>query len=160
MHLAQDLGNGRLALLRLAEALGQHLDAEADVALLVAGDVVHALAEPGHRAGLVEEVLDEVLPGLGEGRLDDHVVEGDGLRELGERAVVAELLAHPVEAVEDVPVSPARAGPRCRRASSRSTSPAPITSLKKRWKNTEWRASSTCCVARKYFCSSFGAASM
>ncbi len=38
--------------------------------------------------------------------------------------------------------------------------PAPITSLKKRWKKTEWRASSTCWVARKYFCSSFGAASM
>ena len=30
----------------------------------------------------------------------------------------------------------------------------------KRWKNTAWRASSTCWVARKYFCSSSGAASM
>jgi hypothetical protein len=38
--------------------------------------------------------------------------------------------------------------------------PAPITSRKKRWKKTAWRASSTCWVARKYFCSSLGAASM
>jgi hypothetical protein len=30
----------------------------------------------------------------------------------------------------------------------------------KRWKKTACRASSTCCVARKYFCSSRGAASM
>ena len=37
-----------------------------------------------------------------------------------------------------------------------SVSPAPMTSLKKRWKKTAWRASSTCWVARKYFCSSFG----
>src|SRR5687767_11286371 len=36
----------------------------------------------------------------------------------------------------------------------------PITSRKKREKKTEWRASSTCWVARKYFCSSRGAASM
>ena len=39
-------------------------------------------------------------------------------------------------------------------------SPASITSRKKRWKKTACRASSTCWVARKYFCSSFGAASM
>ena len=37
---------------------------------------------------------------------------------------------------------------------------APITSLKNRWKKMAWRASSTCCVVRKYFCSSVGAASM
>ena len=39
-------------------------------------------------------------------------------------------------------------------------SPSPTTSCMKRLKKTLWRASSTCCVARKYFCSSSGAASM
>ena len=39
-------------------------------------------------------------------------------------------------------------------------SPRSTTSCMKRWKKTEWRASSTCWVARKYFCSSRGAASM
>ena len=39
-------------------------------------------------------------------------------------------------------------------------SPSPTTSSMKRLKNTAWRASSTCWVARKYFCSSSGAASM
>ena len=38
--------------------------------------------------------------------------------------------------------------------------PMPATSSMKRLKKTAWRASSTCCVARKYFCSSSGAASM
>jgi hypothetical protein len=43
-----------------------------------------------------------------------------------------------------------------------ATVPSPIstTSCMKRLKNTAWRASSTCCVVRKYFCSSRGAASM
>ena len=39
-------------------------------------------------------------------------------------------------------------------------SPASTTSRMKRPKKTAWRASSTCWVARKYFCSSRGAASM
>ena len=39
-------------------------------------------------------------------------------------------------------------------------SPTPTTSFMKRLKKTLWRASSTCCVAMKYFCSSSGAASM
>ncbi len=39
-------------------------------------------------------------------------------------------------------------------------SPTPTTSSMKRLKKTAWRASSTCWVARKYFCSSRGAASM
>jgi len=39
-------------------------------------------------------------------------------------------------------------------------SPRPATSSMKRWKKTAWRASSDCCVVRKYFCSSRGAASM
>ena len=36
----------------------------------------------------------------------------------------------------------------------------PMTSLKKREKKIAWRASSTCWVVMKYFCSSSGAASM
>ena len=39
-------------------------------------------------------------------------------------------------------------------------SPRSTTSCMKRLKKTAWRASSTCCVVRKYFCSSRGAASM
>ena len=39
-------------------------------------------------------------------------------------------------------------------------SPIPHTSCMNRLKKTAWRASSTCWVARKYFCSSVGAASM
>ena len=39
-------------------------------------------------------------------------------------------------------------------------SPRSTTSCMKRAKKTAWRASSTCWVARKYFCSSRGAASM
>jgi hypothetical protein len=38
--------------------------------------------------------------------------------------------------------------------------PMPTTSCMKRLKKIACRASSTCCVARKYFCSSSGAASM
>jgi hypothetical protein len=48
-------------------------------------------------------------------------------------------------------------------AASREPVPSPgtpATSRMKRLKNTAWRASSTCCVARKNFCSSRGAASM
>ena len=37
--------------------------------------------------------------------------------------------------------------------------PMPATSDMKRLKKTAWRASSTCWVVRKYFCSSSGAAS-
>ena len=37
--------------------------------------------------------------------------------------------------------------------------PMPTTSFMKRLKKTAWRASSTCWVVRKYFCSSSGAAS-
>ena len=47
-------------------------------------------------------------------------------------------------------------------SSAAATVPSPrsTTSCMKRLKNTAWRASSTCWVARKYFCSSRGAASM
>src|SRR5581483_4057653 len=105
--LAQELDHRGLALLRGGEHLAQRLDAEADVALLVAGDVPHSLAERRHRARLREVVLVEVLAGLGQGRLDDHVIERDRLGELGQGAVARQLLAHAVEPVEDVAVAPA-----------------------------------------------------
>ena len=57
-----------------------------------------------------EEVLDEVLAGLGEAALDDQVVEGDRLRVLGQRAVLAQFLGHHVEAVEDAAVAPVELG--------------------------------------------------
>ncbi len=41
-------------------------------------------------------------PGLGERGLDDDVVERDRRGELGRRAVGAQLVGHPVEAVEDL----------------------------------------------------------
>jgi hypothetical protein len=49
-----------------------------------------------------------MLAGLRERRFDDHVVERDRLGELRQGAVLAQLLRHPVEAVEDAPVSPAQ----------------------------------------------------
>jgi hypothetical protein len=76
------------------------------VALLVARDVRHPLGEAGHGARLGEVVLDVVLAGLRERRLDDHVVEGDRAGEVGQRAVPAQVRRHPVEAVEDVSVPP------------------------------------------------------
>ena len=64
--------------------------------------------KPGIVPSLDEEVLDEVLAGLGQRRLDDQVVEGDRLREVRQRAVAAQLVGHPVEAVEDLAVAPAQ----------------------------------------------------
>ena len=88
------------------EQFGEDFDAEADVALLVAGDVHHPGAEPGHRLLLGEEVLDEVLARLGEAALDDQVVERDRLRVLRQRGVVAQFDRHPVEPIEDAEVAP------------------------------------------------------
>ena len=109
-RLPQQLDHRRPVLLPagvpLGEQFGEHLDAEADVALLVLGDVLHAGAEAGHRPFLGQEVLDEVLAGLGEAALDDQVVERDRLRVLGERAVLLQFLRHHVEAVEDAVVAP------------------------------------------------------
>ena len=51
-------------------------------------------------------------------------------------------------------------GSVARSASATVPSPRSTTSCMKRWKKIEWRASSTCWVVRKYFCSSSGAASM
>ena len=94
----------------VGEQLGEHFDPEADVALLVLGDVLHPRAEAGHRVFGGEEVLDEVLARLGEAALDDQVVEGDRLRVLGQRAVLAQFLRHLVEPVEDAVVAPVELG--------------------------------------------------
>ena len=106
-QLLEQLDHRLLALLGFLEELREHLDAEADVALFVAGDVRHPLAEAGHRAGVGEVVLDEMLPRLRQGRLDDHVVERDRAGEVRQRAVAPQVVGHPVEAVEDVPIAPA-----------------------------------------------------
>ncbi len=82
--------------------VAQQLDAEADVALLVGRDVLHALAEGGQLLALFEVAADEVLPGLCERGLDHHVVERDGRGQLRGRAVLAQLVGHRVEAVEDL----------------------------------------------------------
>src|SRR4051794_38672386 len=129
------------------------------MALLVAGDLLHPGAEAGHGAGLGEEVLDEMLPGLGHRRLDDHVVERDRLGELGEGAVGLQLLHHPLETAEDVLVSPAELGLREVEAVG-DAALDPDDLLEEAVEEDRVRASSTCWVARKYFCSSFGAASM
>jgi hypothetical protein len=47
-----------------------------------------------------------VLAGLGERGLDHEVVERHRGGELGRRAVAAQLVGHPVEALEDLPVAP------------------------------------------------------
>jgi hypothetical protein len=101
-----------------------------------------------------------VLAGLGEAALDDQVVEGDRLRVLRQRAVLAQFVGHPVEAVEDAAVAPVELRQGGGEGRWIESPPTPITSLKKRWKKTEWRTSSTCWVARKYCCSSVGAAVM
>ena len=129
------------------------------MALLVLGDVLHALAEPGEQVAVLEVAGDEVLAGLGERGLDDDVVERDRLGELGNRAVAPQLVGHALEPVEDL----AKPQVSCGRIASRASPavpPMPTTSSMKRLKKIAWRASSTCCVARKYFCSSSGAASM
>ena len=82
--------------------VGQELHAEADVALLVGGDVRHALAEGRQLVAFLQVAADEVLAGLGERGLDHDVVERHRRRELGGRAVGAQLVGHPVEAVEDL----------------------------------------------------------
>ena len=101
-----------------------------------------------------------MLPGLGERGLDDDVVERHRLGELGLRVVAAQLVGHPVQAAEDLAVAPGDLAGGGAQAAGHVPSPAPTTSCMKRLKKTEWRASSTCWVARKYFCSSSGAASM
>ena len=78
-----------------AVQVGQQLHAEADVALLVGGDVLHALAERRQLVALFEVAADEVLARLGERRLDHDVVERHRRGELGGGAVGAQLVGHP-----------------------------------------------------------------
>src|SRR4029079_10017970 len=112
-HLAHD-ADDRLGdlLRRVTVELRQQLDAEADVALLVERDVPHALAEAGEDVVALEVVLDHVLAGLGEARLDDDVVERHRRGEHARRPVPAQLAGHPVEAREDLAVDPGQLGPR------------------------------------------------
>ena len=72
------------------------------MALLVGGDVLHALAERGQLVALLQVAADEVLAGLGERRLDHDVVERHRGGELGGRVVGAQLVGHAVEAIEDL----------------------------------------------------------
>jgi hypothetical protein len=85
-----------------AVEIGEELDPEADVSLLVGGDVRHPLAEGRELVALLQIAADEVLPGLGERCLDDDVVERHGGGQLGGRAVGAQLVGHRVQAVEDL----------------------------------------------------------
>ena len=62
--------------------------------------------KPGIVPSLVKKSSMKCWPGLRERRLDDHVVERDRLAELGQRAVAAQLVGHPVEPVEDLAVAP------------------------------------------------------
>ena len=79
------------------------------MALLVGGDVLHALAERGQLVAFLQVAADEVLAGLRERGLDHDVVERHRRRELRGRAVGAQLVGHRVEAVEDL----AKAGVSC-----------------------------------------------
>ena len=90
----------------VAVEVGEELDAEGDVALLVDRDVAHPLAEAGQQVQALERRLDQVLAGLGERALDDDVVERHGLGERPRRVVGAQLVGHPVQAAEDLAVAP------------------------------------------------------
>ena len=102
-HLAQQLRDRVRHLRVLAPEVGEQLHAEADVALLVVGDVAHPGAERGQDVAPREVVLDEVLAGLREGGLDDDVVERHALGELGPRPVAAQLVGVAVEVLERAP---------------------------------------------------------
>ena len=139
----------------------QQLDAEADVALLVLGDVDHALAEAGQQLALREVVLDVVLAGLGERRLDDEVVHRHGARERGARAVAAQDVGDLVEQRERPSKAPRELGlGGAQRLGDRAVAALDDLVHEAVKEDRGWRASSTCWVARKYFCSSSGAASM
>jgi hypothetical protein len=108
--LAQLLGDRRLDLGVLGGEVAQQLHAEADVALLVERDVAHARAEARQQLAVVEVGLDEVLPRLGERRLDDQVVHGHGLGELRSRAIAAQLVRDAVQHLEGAAEAPGELG--------------------------------------------------
>ena len=89
--------------------LAQEARAEGHVPVLVAGDLVEALAEAGQGAHLLVVLEDEVLPGEGEHPLDDHVVERDRLHQQLEvlraaRQAVHAALQHLVEELVELGV--------------------------------------------------------
>src|SRR5205807_1424967 len=92
------------------DQVGEQLDPEADVALLVEGHVAHALAEAGQDVLALQVALDEVLPRLGQRGLDDQVVQGDRRRQLGPGPVAAQLLAHAVKPGEGLAEAPGQLG--------------------------------------------------
>jgi hypothetical protein len=108
--LVQRLGDGVDALWVLSREVVQQLDSEADVALLVERDLLHAGTEGGQDVALLQVALDEVLAGLGERGLDDQVVEEDRLGQLGARAVPAQLVGHGVEPLEHHAEAPGQLG--------------------------------------------------
>ena len=81
------------------------------MALLVERDVAHPAAEAGEQVALRQVVLDEVLAGLGERRLDDDVVERHRLGELRPRAVAAQLAGVAVEQLERLHEAPGQLRP-------------------------------------------------
>ena len=60
-------------------------------------------------------------PGLRERPLDDHVVQGHGCGELTWRAIAAQLVGHPIEALEQRAVPPAELGRRSAKATGERT---------------------------------------
>ena len=70
------------------------------------------VAEAGQQVARRQVVGDEVLAGLGERRLDDEVVHRHRLRELGARAVAAQLVDHAVEHLERLHEAPGELRPR------------------------------------------------
>ena len=117
--------------------------------------------KPGSRSRSCRYDGDEVLSGLRERRLDHDVVERDRRGQARQRGVRAQLGRHPLEPVEHLPEAPCQLAARSLPV-RRATVPSPIVAdlVHEAVKKTAWRASSTCWVARKYFCSSVGAASM
>jgi hypothetical protein len=105
--LAQDagdgVGHGRAV---LGVQVGEQLDPEGDVALLVLGDVVHPRPEARQHVHPLEGVLDEVLGGLGERGLHHQVVERHRPGELQRAGVGPQLAGHPVQPAEDLAVAP------------------------------------------------------
>ena len=108
--LPHQVGDRVLRVGILLDAVGEDLDAEPDVALLVARDVLHALVEAGHDPALREVALDEVLAGLREGGLDEQVVHHDRRGEVGDRAVLAQAVGDLVEVGEGLAEAPGQLG--------------------------------------------------
>ncbi len=109
-RVAQQVGDGVLALGVLAAEVGEHLHAEADVALLVQGHVRHPSPEAGQPLVLVQVGVDEVLARLGERRLHEDVVHRDRGGQVGLRLVPPQRVGDPVEPLEGLAEAPGQLG--------------------------------------------------